>query len=158
MSVLSARKVQGGFGPEPPDSKWRVWSDLAWGHVLVWFATFGRWETSVYHPHFDVRLTRTLRPGVHLYFADCYLRLVDLLEEEGKTPVVARMKQLRDKAARHIAAAGPLLPDDEGPPAAAMAMAIPSTPELVDARGVVEPSVPTPFPIDAAPAELPAPI
>jgi hypothetical protein len=138
--------MDGGSGPELPDSKWRVCCDLAWGHALVWFATFGRRETRTHGPYFDVVRTTTLLPGVHLYFADCYLRLAEIYEREGG---VFRTMAAREKAALHLAAAGPLGagpgPDDS-PPRAAAALGIPRAPELVDARAEPAPSVPSPFP------------
>jgi hypothetical protein len=156
MSVPSARKVDGGSGPGIPDSKLRVWCDLAWGHALVWFATFGRWSTPIHRARVEARLTRTLLPGVHLYFADCYLRLAELYEREGETELTPRVMALRDKAAIHLAAAGPL-PDGTPPSEAATAMGIPWEPELVDARALLAPSVPTPFPRGVTPVGSPAP-
>lgn len=154
MSVPRAKKSDGGSGPAVLDSKWRVWCDLAWGHALVWFATFGRTSTPIHRARVEIQLTRTLLPGVHLYFADCYLRLVELHEREGAFS--PRLKAWREKAASHIAAAGPL-PDDSTPPSAAVAMGIPYAPELVDARAHAAPSVPTPFPRGLSPVESPAP-
>jgi len=120
------------------DSKWRVLRDLAWGHALLWVASFGR----------DV----TPLPGTHLFFADCYLRLADIDERAG---VLSRLGALRSKAAWHIAAAGPF-PDDEPPPAAAMAMRAPLPADLVDARAHAAPSVRTPFPRGPRPANSPS--
>ena len=154
MSVPSARQVDGGSGPGVPDSILRVWCDLAWGHALVWFATFGRWSTPIHRARVEARLTRTLLPGVHRYFADCYLRLSDLYEREGE--ISPRVTAFREKAALHLAAAGPL-PDGTPPSKAATAMGIPREPEHVDARAQVAPSVPTPFPRGLTPFEPSAP-
>lgn len=131
-----SRDDQGG-GIAPVDSKWRVWHDLAWGHALLWVASFGREVTP--------------RPGTHLYFADCYLRLEEIYQREG---ALSRLGPLRAKAAWHLAAAGPL-PDSTPPPSAAMAMGAPRGVDLIDARAEIEPSVPTPFPRGLSPLGLP---
>jgi hypothetical protein len=154
MSVPGIHPTCGGEPPDPPDTKWRLRCDLAWGHVLAWFATGARGESPGYlwNARGRVLFERKLKAGVHLYFADCYLRLADLYVREG---VLGRVGSLRAKAQWHIQAAGPL--PEEPPPYAAVAMGIPGDPDYVDARGSAAPAVVTPFPRGLRPANAPAP-
>jgi hypothetical protein len=94
---------------------WRLWSDLAWAHALLWFAQSGTGG-------------REPRQEVHLFMAGRYRRLADYYGSRGS---VLRARRLGEKASWHLHRGG----GDDCPEALAMAMPVPA-PKPVDAVGV----------------------
>jgi hypothetical protein len=93
-------------------SPWRLRSDLAWAHGLLWFARSGSGG-------------REPLPEVHLFLAKSYSALAAYHVGRGS---MDRARRLSEKAAWHYRRAG----YDDPPAAAAMAMPVPR-PEPVDA-------------------------
>ena len=94
---------------------WRLRTDLAWAHGLLWIARTGRGG----EPKRDV----------HLFMADRYGRLADHYSSRGLTE---KARRLSLKSKWHYSAAGPDLP----PRAVAMALPVPGNPpvDLVSTR------------------------
>jgi hypothetical protein len=88
---------------ETETTPWRLRSDLAWAHVLLWFARTGRGGEAKRH--------------VHVFIADRYLGLSKYYARKRQR---LRARKLESKAAWHYRAGGP-----DPPAAAAMAMPIP---------------------------------
>jgi hypothetical protein len=93
---------------------WRLRSDLAWAHALLWFAQSGTGG-------------REPREEVHLYLAGRYRQLADYHASRG---AAGKARRLSEKASWHLHRGG----GDDSPEALAMAMPVPR-PEPVDAVG-----------------------
>ena len=88
-------------------SPWRLRTDLAWAHGLLWFARSGSGG-------------REPKRDVHLFMADRYGRLADYYAGRG---TAEKAKRLSLKSEWHYRAAG----HDHPPRAAAMAMPVPES-------------------------------
>ena len=97
----------------PSERPWKLRSDLAWAHVLLWVAQTGRGGEP--------------RRDVHIFMANRYLALSKHYADIGRR---RKAKDLEAKAAWHYRAGGP-----EPPAAAAMAMPIPKADTYIDAIG-----------------------
>src|SRR5438552_7894420 len=98
------------------EKPWKLRSDLAWAHVLLWVARTGRGG----EPKRDV----------HVFMANRYLELSKHYSSRG---LRRKAKRLEEKAAWHYRTGGP-----DPPAAAAMAMGIPQSPTRLDAIGRAE--------------------
>jgi hypothetical protein len=99
------------------ETPWKLRSDLAWAHVLLWFARTGRGG----EPKRDV----------HVFMANRYLGLSKHYASRG---LRSKAKRLEQKAAWHYRAGSP-----DPPAAAAMAMPIPQGSSQTSAVGIQEP-------------------
>jgi len=86
---------------------WRLRSDLAWAHGLLWFARSGSGG-------------REPKRHVHLFMAEGYRQLADYYAWRG---ALAKATRLSRKASWHLQQGG----GDDSPIAVAMAMPVPGT-------------------------------
>lgn len=97
------------------DSPWRLRFDIASTLALAWLV--------------DPLGDRELRPEVHYFLSERYGLLANEHRRRGKA---GRAERLEKKAERHFRLSGA----HEPPPAAAMAMPVPSAPRVVDAVSI----------------------
>jgi hypothetical protein len=93
---------------------WRLRSDLAWAHALLWFAQSGTGG-------------REPKQEVHLFMAGRYRQLSDYYALRGS---LVKARRLSAKAAWHLHRGG----GDDSPVALAVAMPVPAA-QPVDAVG-----------------------